>query len=694
MHRHPSTIWIFVLFCCSHGFLNHTAGGETKKALEVADFLDWEQVADPQISPDGRQVVYTRRWVDKLKDQWESELWIVNCDGSKNRRLTEGSAARWSPDGTRLAFVRDAHPQGAQIFVRWMDAEGAVSQVTRLEQSPGNLRWSPDGKHVAFTMLVEDKNDWKIDLPKPPEGAKWTEAPKIIEKTHYRQDRRGFMKHGWVHLFVVTADGGTPRQLTSGDWHVGARPSGLAYGVGVDWTPDGSQIVFDALKAADADRRYRESHLYAANIESGAIRQITRQRGPWSSPVVSPDGQIIAFTGYAWTPQTYKAAELYVIGIDGEGQRKISGDLDRDPANLHWSPDGNGVYFTAGDRGSRNLHFASLDGATRAITAGVHMLGLSSLSRDGHAAGVRSSSQAADDVVVFPVSAPDEIKQLTNVNDDVLARRRLGEVEEIWYESSDGAKVQGWIVKPPDFDAEKKYPLILHIHGGPHGMYNVGFNFSFQHLAAGGYVVLYTNPRGSTGYGTDFGNAIDNAYPSVDYDDLMAGVDALLERGYVDPKRLYATGVSGGGVLSSWIVGHTDRFAAAAVRAPVINWISFAGTTDITAWGFYRFRPAYWEDPQLWLKHSPLMYVQNVKTPTLLMTGELDLRTPMGQTEEYYQALRQLGVPTALIRFNGEYHGTGSKPSNFMRTQLYLLKWFDEHTLDSTETKAAAPSAS
>jgi dipeptidyl aminopeptidase/acylaminoacyl peptidase len=228
--------------------------------------------------------------------------------------------------------------------------------------------------------------------------------------------------------------------------------------------------------------------------------------------------------------------------------------------------------------------------------------------------------------------------------------------------------------------------LILHIHGGPHAMYDVSFNFSFQQLAAAGYLVLYTNPRGSTGYGTDFGNAIDNAYPSVDYDDLMAGVDAVLKRGHIDPKRMYVTGVSGGGVLSSWIVGHTDRFAAAAVRAPVINWISFAGTTDITSWGFYRFRPAYWDDPQLWLKHSPLMYVKNVKTPTLLMTGELDLRTPMGQTEEYYQALRQLGVPTALVRFNGEYHGTGSKPSNFMRTQLYLLKWFGEHTLDAPKT--------
>jgi dipeptidyl aminopeptidase/acylaminoacyl peptidase len=239
--------------------------------------------------------------------------------------------------------------------------------------------------------------------------------------------------------------------------------------------------------------------------------------------------------------------------------------------------------------------------------------------------------------------------------------------------------VQGWIVKPPDFDNTKKYPLILYIHGGPHAMYGVGFNYSFQNLAADGYVVLYTNPRGSTGYGSAFGDAIDDAYPGVDFDDLMAAVDEVVGRGYVDTSRLYVTGVSGGGVLSAWCTSHTQRFAAAAVRAPVIDWISFAGTTDITAWGYFRYHGRFWDDPSKWLAHSPLMHVAKVKTPTLLMTGELDLRTPIGQTEEYYQALRAVGVPTAMIRFSGEYHGTQSLPSNFMRTQLYLMSWFDRY---------------
>lgn len=661
----------------------------TKKVLQVADYLDWERASGPQISPDGKRVVYTRSWVDKINDTWTSELWMINVDGSKHRKLCKGSSAIWSPDGTRIAYLDKGEPSGSQIFVRWMDDEGATSQVTRLSESPGTLDWSPDGKQIAFTMFVPKKSKWKIEMPAPPKGAKWTKAPRIVETTHYRQDRRGFMRDAYKHLFVVSADGGTARQLTEGNWNVGSRFSGMDFGAGIDWTPDGSEIVFDGMKNETAETRYRESHIYAIDVNSKSIRQITSKKGPWASPTISHDGKLIAFTGFDWTEQTYKTGELYVIGRDGSGMKKISADLDRDPGSIFWKKNNSGVYFTVSDRGNRNIITASLSGNVKKLSQGNHMLSLSSISDNGMAVGNRSSYHETGDVVAYGLSKPNEpnvMKELTHLNDDVLADRTLGDVEEIWYESTGGVRIQGWIVKPPNFDPNKKYPMILHIHGGPHGMYNVGFNFSFQHLAANGYVVLYTNPRGSTGYGTDFGNAIDNAYPSVDYDDLMAGVDTVIKKGYIDENRLYATGVSGGGVLSSWIVGHTNRFAGAAVRAPVTNWISFAGTTDITVWGFYRFRKPYWEDPNLWLKHSPIMYVKNVKTPTMLMCGELDLRTPMSQSEEFYQALRQLGVPTALIRFNSEYHGTGSKPSNMMRTQMYLLKWFGDHRKGTSTT--------
>jgi dipeptidyl aminopeptidase/acylaminoacyl peptidase len=304
------------------------------------------------------------------------------------------------------------------------------------------------------------------------------------------------------------------------------------------------------------------------------------------------------------------------------------------------------------------------------------MLSLGSASNGGVAVGVRTSFRQPPDIVRFALDRRGPMTQLTRVNEDLLDGVRLGEVEPIWYRSTGGARVQGWIVKPPGFDASRKYPLILEIHGGPHSMYGVGFNFSFQNFAANDFVVLYTNPRGSTGYGSAFGNAIERAYPSVDYDDLMAGVDSVIGRGFVDTTRMFVGGCSGGGVLSSWVIGHTNRFAAAAVRCPVIDWMSFAGQTDVPLFTYNFFDKPFWEDPTRWIEQSPLSYVGNVTTPTLIMTGVLDLRTPMAQSEEYYAALAMRGVPAALLRFEGEYHGTGSRPSNFMRTQLYMMDWY------------------
>ena len=301
--------------------------------------------------------------------------------------------------------------------------------------------------------------------------------------------------------------------------------------------------------------------------------------------------------------------------------------------------------------------------------------------------GTLTSFHKPGDVISFSLSNPGVLRQLTHVNDDVLSQVTLGAVEELWYPSLDNYRIQGWLVKPPDFDPAKKYPLMLSIHGGPHAMYGVGFNFAWQEHAANGYLVLYVNPRGSTGYGSAFGNAIKYAYPSKDFDDLMKGVDTVIAKGNVDDRNLFVYGCSGGGVLTAWTVGHTNRFAAAASQCPVINWISFVGNVDGNPLRWYDdFEKFPWEDPSEHLRRSPLMYVGNVKTPTMLMTGILDMRTPISQTEEFYQALKAVGVPTAMLRFNGEYHGTSSRPSNFLRTQLYLRFWFEKYT-----TKDAPP---
>ena len=655
------------------------AAQERNDRLTLDLYLEWEQVADPQVSPDGSQIVFTRRWVDKINDRWESSLWIMNADGSKLRKLTDGSSPRWSPDGTRLAFLHQGEPRGTQLFVRWMDAEGATTQITRVEKAASGIVWSPDGNSIAFSMLVPKEERWAIRLPARPEGAKWTADPRIVTKLDYRQDRQGFTDDGYRHVFLVPATGGTPRQLTEGDFNHGDP----------EWTPDGTRILFSGLRTEDAEYAWRESDIYAVNVASGEVRQLTTRKGPDNNPVVSPDGKLVAYTGYDFTDDSYIANRLYLMNADGSSPREIAAGLDRSPSSITWAADNGGVYFTAEDQGAANLYFAGLSGPARKVTDGKHMLSLSSMTARGLAVGTLASAHQPGDVVTFDVRRP-QLTRLTDVNADVLAGKTLGEVEEIWYPSVGNYRIQGWVIKPPDFDRSKKYPLILTIHGGPHSMYNGAFNFGWQEHAANGYVVLYTNPRGSTGYGSAFGNAIKNAYPDKDFDDLMAGVDTVIRRGYIDERNLFVYGCSGGGVLTAWIVGHTNRFTAASSNCPVINWLSFVGTTDGPSW-YKNFAKLPWEDPSEHLRRSPLMYVGNVTTPTMLMTGELDLRTPIPQTEEFYEALKVRKVPTAMIRFKEEYHGTTSRPSNFLRTQLYLRSWFERWNKDGPPRVTSNP---
>jgi len=636
--------------------------------LTLETYFDLEDVQDPQLSPDGKQVIYTRRWVDKLNDRWESSLWIMNADGSRGRHLVDGSNAIWSPDGTRIAYLARGEPTGTQVWVRFMDGDAAATQITRLTESPEGIEWSPDGKWLAFRMLVPERDDWRIPMPAAPKGAKWVEAPRVVTRLNYRRDRQGFIDNGFRQIFVVPADGGTARQVTSGAWEHGAP----------QWTHDGKSIVFSSLRTDNAEYAWRESEIYVVDVASGQVRQLTNRKGPDNNPSVSPTGKYIAYTGFDSTNATWQDSKLYIMNADGSNRRVLTEALDRSPGNLTWAPDESGIYFSAENEGWRNVYFVPLSGSPRPVTKGSQLLSISSMDRAGNMVGVVSTSLEPNDVAIFSARNPTP-KQLTAVNDDILAGKSLGAVEEIWYPTADGMRIQGWLVKPPGFDAKKKYPLMLSIHGGPHSMYNGAFNFSWQEHAANGYVVLYTNPRGSTGYGSAFGNAIKNAYPGKDYDDLMAGVDTVVGRGYIDTRNMFVYGCSGGGVLTSWIVGHTDRFAAASANCPVTNWMSFVGTTDGSSW-YNNFEKYPWEDPTEHLKRSPLMYVGNVKTPTMLMTGVNDLRTPMGQTEEFYQALKVRKVPTAMIRFNDEWHGTSSRPSNYLRTQLYLRSWFEKYT--------------
>lgn len=676
-----TAMFLFVMGISSHSIAEKL---DEKNVIQLADYLDFEKVGNGQISPDGSQILYSRSHVDKMNDKFTSTLWLMNTDGSRNRPLMSGQAAFWAPDGKRIAYVdSDANGQ-RQIFVRFMDDEGATMQVTSFEHSPRSMAWSPDGSQIAFVARVPMKSTWSVKLPERPKGAKWTEDPPIIDTLHYRQDRVGYTNTGYDHIFVVPAMGGTARQLTSGEWNVGNRRIGaIATPPPLSWSADGKQIAFDGLTRAQTPDAWSESHINLVSVTDGTITQLTAGKGNYRQPDFSPDGKRIAFSGYPEHNTSYPVADLYVMDHDGKNLRSLTKELDDGPSNIEWSHNGKEIIFNITAQGARNIHAVDLRGKMRDITKGAQIVTFYNLANNGQAAVSISTSDKPMEIAVTNTKSKNKIDWLTDVNSDVLYGKTLGEVKEIWYdataETGESARVQGWVVLPPDYDASKKYPLLLQIHGGPHGMYNSGFSFTYQEFAARGYVVLYTNPRGSTGYGSEFANAIRHRYPGpVDYADLMAGVDKVIADGYADQDRLFVAGCSGGGVLTTWIIAHTDRFKAAAALCPVTNWIGMSGTTDVVAW-LYNFFPApYWEDPTTWLEHSTLMHVGKVNTPTLLMTGDKDLRTPIGEAESYFSALKIRGIPTRLVPMRNEYHGTGSIPSNYMRTNLMLRKWFDE----------------
>lgn len=641
-------------------------------------YMNWERVTGAQLSPDGNQVAYVRSRVDEMNDRWSSEIWLMNADGSKNRFLVKGSGMRWSPTGDRIAYIDKADDETRQIFVRWMDDEGSVSQITHVQNAPQMLRWSPDGKSIAYRARVPASSDWKIEIATPPEGAKWTQNVTVIDTVHYRQDRVGMLT-GYDHLFIVPSEGGTARQLTEGRWYTSSRFSGMVSGTPFAFSPDGESIIFDGNgPGGDTNEFESTSHIHKLSLASGEITRLTQEAGYWASPAVSPDGSTIVYAGKTDIASTYGRDQIRAIAMDGSNERLITDDLPAGAGGFLFSRRSDRVYFSVGTKGERQIMRLRMNGAMEAITQGMHQITLDSLTPAGKFVGSYRDPDTDANLAIGDVS-DGNLTQLTDLNADVMAGVTQGAVEEIWYDSSDDTRVQGWVITPPDFDASKKYPLLLYIHGGPHGMYGVNFNFMWQALAAKGYVVVYTNPRGSTGYGSDFANAIDNRYPGRrDFDDLMAGVDTVVGRGYIDESQMYVAGCSGGGVLTTWTVGNTDRFAGAAALCPVINWISFAGTADIISWGNKRFRTPWWEDTELWLKHSPLMRAPHIKTPTLFMTGDKDLRTPLAQAEEMYTALKAVGTPTKLVVIHGEYHGTTSIPSNMLRTIAILDKWFKE----------------
>ena len=648
------------------------------KLLDVETFMEMESAGSPAISPDGKNIIFTRTWVDRPNDRSNSSLWITDFEGKRVRELTSGnwqdSSPAWSPDGRKIAFISDRDGT-SQIQVLWLDTR-EVAQLTHVDNPPQSLAWSPDGKSLAFTMFIADEKPvLKVELPPRPKGAKWADPAIIIDRLSWRSDGRGPLPKGYSQIFVSDAElGGTPRQVTSGDYSHGDP----------EWSADGQRIFFSGIRKPDAEYQENDSEVYVVDLKTLEIKALTDRKGPDYGPVVSPNGKWIAYTGYDDKDYTSHLSDMYLMDTAGGSKRTLCGHLPNSPGDIFWAEDGSGVYYLMAEKGESNLYFVSLDGKIRKVTSGVQYIAGLSVSRTGRAAVVVSTFYRPGAIATFTLLKPAEIKTIVDVNTDLLDGIKLGEVEELWYKSSDGWDIQGWLIKPAEFDPAKKYPLLLWIHGGPWAMYNVAFNWEWQNFAAKGYAVLYTNPRGSTGYGQDFVNGIQHSYPGKDFDDLMAGVDTALAKGFIDKDNLFVCGGSGGGVLTAWIVGHTDRFRAAVSMRPVINWHSFVGTTDGHMW-YRQFKKYPWEDPLEYAVRSPLHYVANVTTPTMVMTGEADLRTPIGQSEEYYRALKLLKKDTLLVRMPEEYHGW-RRPSHRLLQQLYLMAWFEKYRVKPEAT--------
>ncbi|GJM32468.1 MAG: acyl-peptide hydrolase [Saprospiraceae bacterium] len=650
-----------------------------QEKFELLDVFDLEYVSDPQISPDGEHIVYVRNFKDIMTDGNRSNLWMIRFDGADNQPLTSGNdnngSPRWSPDGKQLAYI-SSKDGSAQIYLRWL-ATGAETKLTNLTHSPGNIQWSPDGNWISMTMTVPAKSTPLVELPTKPEGAKWIDPPKYIDQLKYRSDGAGYLKKEFTHLFLLSKDGGHPRQLTTGDFN---------HNGDYCWTPDNKAILFSANRHDNWIYEPANSEIYRIDIGSGHLTALTSRKGPDNNPVISADGKWIAFTGYEDQYQGYQNPELNIMDANGKEVRRLAADLDRNINDLQWS--GDKILFQYDDEGHSKIEVVDLNGKRQTVAKELGGLSLGrpygggsySAARNGHIAFTITNPGHPADLATANINGTSG-KQLTQLNDDLFKFKKLGEVEEFWYTSSfDQRKIQGWICKPPNFDPNKKYPLILEIHGGPFANYGWRFSAEVQLYAAAGYVVLYTNPRGSSSYGSEFGNLIHHNYPGQDYDDLISGVDAVISKGYIQEDHLYVTGGSGGGVLTAWIIGKTNRFRAAVVAKPVINWYSFVLNADNPAF-FYRYWfPGYpWENVEHYHARSPISLVGNVNTPTLLLTGEEDYRTPISETEQYYAALQLRKVESAMVRIQGSGHGIANRPSNLINKVAYILGWFERY---------------
>ena len=655
---------------------------ENPKLFHPMDVFELEWANDPQVSPNGNTVIYVRQSNDIMKDRTRARLWQINSDGSNHKPLlteqTNTSSPRWSPDGKKVAYV-SSKGGSRQIHVLWVDS-GTAGVITQIQEPPSSLSWSPDGKWLAFTMSVKSSTMPIAERRPMPDGASWAQEPITVTTARYQYDGQGIVEPAYRHVFVVPADGGTARQLTEGNYnHHGA----------LAWSKDSQQIYFSAYRSDEWELVSGESDIYAVDISSQELTQITNEPGAETSPVLSNNGKLLAFNHKLRRPLAYTPEHIAVMDLSKKKIRLLTKKLDGDAYDFIWSANDESLYFAYQERGLQKIGNVTLSKKITEITDKLggttigrpYLSGSFHVNKDTIAYTHGSSGSPADLGVVDSTGS----KVLTNLNEDLLGHRTLGKVNEIIYKSStDGQEIQGWYITPPNYDPTKKYPLILEIHGGPHLAYGPHFSAELQLMASAGYIVFYNNYRGSLSYGEDFALLLQYKYSSEDdFTDHMSGIDALIQKNIIDENNLFIAGGSAGGIATAYAVGLTDRFNAAVAAKPVINWLSKPLTADSMVYQIYhQFPGPPWEHLEHYWKRSPLSLVGNVNTPTMLLTGEDDRRTPISETEQFYQALQYRGIDSVMVRIPNTAHGIASRPSNLITKVDHILAWFERYRTD------------
>lgn len=653
--------------------------GDATPAMSAAftgsDLFNLSYASDPQISPDGRRIAYVRMSADVMSDRYRPSIWIIDVASGRQQALVAGPGAhrspRWSPDGTRLAYVSSSEGPGAQLHLRWMDS-GQSARLTNLPDGPSDMAWSPDGRRLAYLMRVPGEGAKIGKAPPKPEGAQWAEPLQVIDRLQYRNDGAGLVRPGYEQLFVIDADGGAPRRLTSGGYPLNGP---------LAWS--GNNVLLSGNRNADWDREPLESEILSVDAGTAEVRTLTRRKGPDGAPAVSPDGRTVAYLGFDDNGQGYNQVSLYLMNADGSGSRRVAAALDRSIDDVRWA--GNQLVVGFEEQGHYRVARVSPNGSITTLPYDLaapamgrpYTGGAWSVARDGTIAFTSGSASRPADV---SVARGGSARRLTALNDLWLSGKRLGEVRTLDARAPDGTAVPGWILLPAKYQPGQRVPTILEIHGGPHTSYGPYFSTDYQLYASAGYAVLFPNVRGSTGYGEAFADGVEKSYPTPNETDLMASVDAAIAAGFADPDNLFITGGSGGGLLTAWMTGHSNRFKAAAVQKPVINWTSQALVADgVPFFGRYWMGGLPWEKPESYWQRSPLSLAGKVKTPTLVVVGGDDLRTPESEAEQWYSALRLQGVPSMLVKVPGAPHSLDGRPSQAAARVAAITDWFDRY---------------